>query len=259
MTTHRMNNPVIERVVTKACGCPMKIDEVTPSEKNGWQITTLNRANKYDMAFGLASTKKDGSIASGDSHSLLRLGTNKYLIALCDGMGSGERAQSQSAMTIGLIENFYRAGFDNEMVLSSVNKLLSINSQESYSTLDIGIIDLDTASLDLIKVGSPFGIIRRSDRIDIVEGGALPIGVLEQTSAKYYRTTIATTDFIVMMTDGVTDAFESADEFTDFLSTLETLNPQTLAEQILTEAIKRNQSSAKDDMTVLVSRMYQKN
>ena len=252
-------NPYIEKVVSKVCGCKMKISDVSPSEKTGWQITTLTKMSKYDMAFGLATAKKDGSVASGDSHSLLRLDNNRYLMALCDGMGSGGNAQSQSAMTIGLVENFYRAGFDNDMVLSSVNKLLSVNSQENYSTLDLGLVDLDLGNLDLIKVGSPFGIIRREDRIDVVEGGALPIGVLEHSSPKYYRTTITTADFVVLMTDGITDAFENADNFTDFIASVDTVNPQTLAEQILIEAIRRNQSVAKDDMTVLVARMYQKN
>ena len=251
-------SPELQNIVSDVCGCNMRIVEVTPSEKSGWQVVSMERMNKYDISFGLANCKKSGSIASGDCHSLLRLGANKFLLAVCDGMGSGERAEAQSAMTIGLIENFYRAGFDNEVVLSSVNKLLSVNSQEIYSTLDICLLDLDLGSADIIKVGSPFGAVKRADRIDIVEGGALPIGVLEQVSPKFYRTTISTTDFIILMTDGVTDAYESLDDFTDFLATIESINPQEIAETILADAIKRNESLAKDDMTVLVARTYQK-
>ena len=61
-----------------------------------------------------------------------------------------------------------------------------------------------------------------------------------------------------MMTDGVTDAFDNQDNFTDYIATLETLNPQEMAESILGEAVRRNDSIAKDDMTVLVARTYQK-
>lgn len=251
-------NPIIEKVVSEVCACQMKIGDVVASERAGWMVVSLEQVNKFDLVFGLASCKKNGSVASGDCHSLLRLGGNKYLIALCDGMGSGQKAEAQSAMTIGLIENFYRAGFDNELALSNVNKLLAVNNQETYSALDICIMDLELGSVDIIKVGSPFGAIRRADRIDIVEGGALPIGVLEHTSPKYYKTTIATTDFLIMMTDGVTDAFDNQDNFTDYIATLETLNPQELAERILGEAVRRNDSIAKDDMTVLVARTYQK-
>ena len=251
-------NPIIEKVVSDVCSCQMKIEDVSASERMGWMVVSLEQVNKFDLVFGLASCKKNGSVASGDCHSLLRLGNSKYLIALCDGMGSGQRAEAQSAMTIGLIENFYRAGFDNELALSNVNKLLAVNNQESYSALDICIMDLEQGCVDIIKVGSPFGAIRRTDRIDIVEGGALPIGVLEHTSPKYYKTTISTTDFLIMMTDGVTDAFDNQDNFTDYLATLETLNPQELAESILSEAVRRSESIAKDDMTVLVSRIYQK-
>jgi stage II sporulation protein E len=93
------------------------------------------------------------------------LGGNKFLLALCDGMGAGESAHKMSAMTLGLIENFYKVGFDNDIILESVNTLLSINNQENYSTLDICLLDLEKEIADFIKVGAPAGFIKHESNI----------------------------------------------------------------------------------------------
>jgi hypothetical protein len=63
-------------------------------------------------------------------------------------MGAGVNAHKMSAMTLGLIENFYKAGFDNEIILESVNKLLAVNNQENYSTLDVCLLDLNNQIAD---------------------------------------------------------------------------------------------------------------
>ena len=64
---------------------------------------------------------------------------------------------------------------------------------------------------------------------------------------------------VIMTTDGVVDAFNGKEEMSDFVSKLACTNPQTFAETILSEAVRLNDMSAKDDMTVLVARTYLKN
>ena len=252
-------NPIVEKVLTETLKAPMQITNVSPVDDSDYNSVTLRRKTKYDCAFGLSSCNKAGNIECGDCHSIIRLGSEKFLLALCDGMGSGKSAHKMSAMTLGLIENFYKVGFDNEIVLESVNKLLAINNQENYSTLDVCLLDLNKEIADFIKVGSPFGLIKRDGNIEIVEGGALPIGALDNISPATYKTTISTKDIIIMATDGVTDAFTSQENMIEYVSKLVSNNPQTLAENILNEALRLNNMEAKDDMTVLVARTYLKN
>ena len=253
-----MYNPIVEKVLTETLKMPMKITSISPIEDGDFYSLTLRRKNKYDCVFGLASCNKSGNLESGDCHSIIRLGKDRFLLALCDGMGSGKGAHKMSATTLGLIENFYKAGFDNDVILESVNKLLAINNQENYSTLDVCLLDLNNEIADFIKVGSPFGLIKRDSNIEIVEGGALPIGALDNVSQKKKKTTISTKDIIIMVTDGITDAFISQENIIEYVSKLVSNNPQTLAESILNEALRLNDNTAKDDMTVLVGRMYLK-
>ncbi len=251
-------NPIVEKIMTEVMIMPMEIVGITPIENGDFFSVSLNRKNRYDCVFGLASCNKSGNVESGDCHSIIRLGKDRFLLALCDGMGSGKKAHSMSAMTLGLIENFYKVGFDNDIVLESVNKLLAINNQENYSTLDVCLLDLNKEIADFIKVGSPFGLIKREGNIEVVEGGALPIGALDNVSPATKKTTVSTKDLIIMVTDGITDAFISQDNMIEYVSKLASNNPQTLAESILNEALRLNDMTAKDDMTVLVSRMYLK-
>lgn len=251
-------NPIVEKVMSEVLKIPMEITSILPIEDGDFFSVTLRRKNKYDCVFGLASCNKSGNTESGDCHSIIRLGKDRFLLALCDGMGSGKGAHKMSAMTLGLIENFYKVGFDNDVVLESVNKLLAINNQENYSTLDVCLLDLNNEIADFIKVGSPFGLIKRDGNIEIVEGGALPIGALDNISPATKKTTISTKDLIIMVTDGITDAFVSQENIIEYVSKLASNNPQILAESILNEALRLNDMTAKDDMTVLVSRMYLK-
>ena len=251
-------NPIIEKVVAETLKIPMQITNIMPFEESGYNSIQLRKKSKYDCVFGLASCNKSGNEECGDCHSIIRLGKDRFLLALCDGMGAGSSAHKMSAMTLGLIENFYKVGFDNDVILESVNKLLAINNQESYSTLDVCLIDLDKEIADFIKVGAPIGIIKREANIEKVEGSALPIGALENITPSTYKTTISTKDIVVMATDGITDSFKTYEDFVEFVGGLATNNPQTIAEAILNEALHLNGMSAKDDMTVLVARTYLK-
>jgi len=252
-------NIQLERVLTEILKVPMQIVNVSPLVESSFCSVTLRRKAKFDCMFGLASCNKSGNDECGDCHSIIRLGGNKFLLAICDGMGAGKSAHKTSAMTLGLIENFYKVGFENEIILESVNKLLAVNNQENYSTLDVCLLDLNNEIADFIKVGAPFGIIKRESNLEIVEGGALPIGALDNISPVTYKTTISTKDIIVMVTDGITDAFQTQENLEEFVMHLASTNPQTLAETILNEALRLNEMSAKDDMTVLVARTYLKN
>ena len=95
--------------------------------------------------------------------------------------------------------------------------------------------------------------------VELVEGGSLPIGALDNITPKIHKITISTRDIVVMATDGITDAFGSEELFVEYLSGIATNNPQVIAESIMNEALNINGMSAKDDMTVLVARTYLKN
>lgn len=234
--------------------------EMTVSEKANITETkifvTLRHAPRYDAVFGISHGTKDGSAASGDTHSVLRIGPDRFLVALSDGMGSGEYAESVSGATLSLIESFYRAGMSGELILNTVNKVLSINTEDSFTALDIGVVDLASLRADFIKFGAPFGFIITADGIRIVEGNSLPLGILEDLKPEISSITLSPNDMLVFFSDGVSDAYRSSSEMIDFLRTLPAKNPQNLADEILSHAVALEGGAKKDDMTVLCVRVF---
>ena len=243
--------------VSKAVGTPMMVTERKECAKPGYVSVEMMPAPKYDVVFGASGCKKAGSTVSGDTHSLVNLSENRFMLALCDGMGSGEDALKTSANSISLIENFYRAGFDSELILDSVNGLLSSCQEEVYCTIDIAVVDLNKGRCDFIKLGAVPGFIK-SDRMEMISGNSLPLGILEETTPSTDTRVLKHNDMVVLVTDGILDAFRDVSAFSAYLETVKTSNPQELADAVLETAIRKNNNRPKDDMTVLTLRLFEK-
>lgn len=211
---------------------------------------------KLDAAFGVAYAVKDGERVSGDTHSVIRINEHSFLMALSDGMGSGEYARKVSEAAISLIEAFYRAEMPEDTVLKTINKLLSFNRDERFVCIDIAAVNLNTGRADFVKIGSPAGIIMRAGEIKILESNSLPLGILDNLKPAVCTETLKSGDLVVFMSDGVTSAFPSATEMYEFLQGLKPLNPQNLADMILGEALKRTGRKVCDDMTVVCTRLF---
>lgn len=213
----------------------------------------------FDAIFGIAQATKDGSSRSGDTHAVTRLKDDKFLVALSDGMGSGQSANDISSTSLSLIESFYRAGLNNQLILNTVAKLMAINAEESFSALDICVVDLKTASADFIKYGAPYGFILSENGIRIIESTSLPLGILEEIKPSVATTNLSDGDIVLCVTDGISEAFGSSSDIIEHLRTLPALNPQTLANDILNKAITLNGGKKNDDMTVLAIRILKRN
>lgn len=247
----------IPEVVSKTCGCKMSVIESYPTVRAGLNSVNLATSPRFDCIFGISSANKANLSISGDCHSVIRLDADRFLFALCDGMGSGEKASEKSETTIGLIENFYKAGFDNDIILSSVNKLLNLEKDDVFSTIDVCVVDLKSGIADFVKMGSPASLIRKEDGIEVVECSALPVGILQEVQASTAKIVLKQKDMIVLCSDGVSDAFVSDLEFKDFVLSIKSANPQEFADAIVQKALAGNNGYAVDDMTCLVVKIFQ--
>ena len=246
----------ISSIVSKITKTKMIVENDQTSPHAGWQILTLKNAPKFDVIFGTSACTKSSSTKSGDTYSLIRIEEGKILMALCDGMGSGEKAQKTSTTAISLVENFYKAGFQSDIILSCVNKFLSLGGQDTFSCLDMSIIDLNSGAVDFVKLGATLGFIKHGDTISTVECESLPLGIISTLSPTIKSTIVKSGDMIVLATDGVADSFSSDEEYTDFVNNTKTLNPQELADAIMDKALENNHGVAVDDMTILVAKIF---
>ncbi len=241
-------------VAGRALKVPLALAERIPLTSDRACYILKKRA-RFDAAFGVASLPKEGEIASGDTHSILKIDERRFLVALSDGMGSGEGARTVSDHTLSLLESFYKTGMPSETVLGTVNRLIAFSAQETFSCLDLAAVNLDTGAADIVKIGSPAGFILSGEELRVLEGESLPIGMLEAIHPAILRAQMKENDFLVFMSDGVSTAFGSSADLCAYLSALRPLNPQSLAEEILKTALGKYRGKAEDDMTVLAVRL----
>lgn len=244
------NKAVIAKAVSRIMHCPMILSDKTPSA--GTVSMSFVSAPKYDIIYGESNSLKEGSDKSGDTKTVIRLSTDKVLIAICDGMGSGREAAAGSNSAISLVESFYKAGIDDSVILSLINKLLSVRNEENFQTLDMCVINLRKGYADFIKLGAPESVIRNKENIDIIKGGALPLGILDNVKPFVTRKFINSGDMIVLFSDGISDNI-GAEGVARICEQNKTTNPETLAEFIVEDAEYIGKG---DDKTVICCRMF---
>ena len=248
-------SPFFLKAVGEAVGYKVTISS-RENVSDELSAVTLTRAPNLDAAFGVASRTRSDQTKSGDTHSITRLSAGKFLVALSDGMGSGKNAEDASATAISLVETFYKSGLCSDLVLSTVNKALTFNREDDFTAMDIGVVDLYCGSADFIKIGTPYSFVITRDSVKIIEGSSLPLGILDEIRPTVCKTELKSGDTIVFVSDGVSDAFGSASDLIDFLTTEKAVNPKTLADNVMEKALSLTDGIARDDMTAFCVRLF---
>lgn len=250
-----VDNALIEKVVSSLVKQTMVIDKIENTDSVSWVNVYLSVKPRFEVTFGVSSVAKDGNEISGDTHSVIRTDNGKCIVALCDGMGSGDKAEQMSATSINLVESFYRAGFDSDVILSCVNKLLSSSGNEIFCAVDIAVLDMFDGTADFIKLGASVGFVKCGDKVEIITSSSLPLGVLEEMKPSVTKKALSSGDVIVLLSDGVADCFKDPNALASVFSNVSLNVPQSIAEVILNKAVKLSNNKHNDDMTVLVAKL----
>lgn len=216
----------------------------------------LRKKPTFDAAFGISTVQKFGESASGDTHSVIKIDERRFMVALVDGMGSGEYAQKISESTISLLESFYRAKMPPDLILSTVNKLLTFSKEENFACVDVAIVDLTNGNADIVKIGSPLAFILSGNTVKVLESASLPLGILDNLRPDVSSYTLAENDVLLFISDGVTDAFGGAADLYEALRGMPANNPQQLVDTLVQSALKAYDGKAKDDITAVAVRLF---
>lgn len=216
----------------------------------------LRKKPYFDAAFGVSTVKKYGESASGDTHTVIKIDEKRFMVALADGMGSGEYARKISESTMSLLESFYRAKMPPSIILSTVNKLLTFSREESFACVDVGVVDLSSGVADIVKIGSPLAFIISGNTVKVLESASLPLGILDQVKPDAATYELSENDVLLFLSDGVTDAFGSTTDLYEALRAIPAHNPQQLADSLVQSALQLYGGQAKDDMTALAVRIF---
>lgn len=256
---------VIEKVVSNTVGRQMckEGSGCYQRSRNGTCALKLIEEETYKITTGVARMPKYEGTASGDSYTFMSTGDGKYILGLSDGMGSGQRAAIHSKAAMNLLEQFMETGFDKDTAVKIINSILVLKSNDdSFATLDISIIDLYDGEAEFVKIGAAATYIKREERLDIIKSVSLPAGIMSEFETELMHMQVGNGDIIIMVTDGVEDAFKEENSpeagLQLFLKEMKGSNPQQLADDIMKKAFEACGGKPLDDMTVLVAKVWKK-
>ena len=248
----------IEKVLTKV----LKENIVLNDEVSVGKKLSFISDDKYVMAIGSGETIKNKSKVSGDSILNIRLKDGKYLVAISDGMGSGQEAKKSSTQALRMLENLLLSGFDKNTSLELINTSLINQNSEVFSTLDIAIIDLYKGTIEFIKSGACPTYIKNKKKVQIIKSNTLPAGIIDVNDVQTFDKDISMGDIMLMCSDGILDSnveYKNKELWIKYLlEDIETNNTQKIADLILSEAIDNNYGIPKDDMSIIVCKFMKK-
>ena len=191
----------------------------------------------------------------GDSHIIRMLDENRLLLAISDGMGSGEAASEESARALKLLLGFLDAGISRGLALETVNRLLLEGSgEEIFATMDLCVIDLSSGAAEMTKLAACRTLVLRDNEISRIDGGRLPLGILENVQAPAARIRLRAGDVLLMGSDGVMEAGDIAMAERILLENAH-LDAEALAELLVREASMRRSARHRDDLTCICARI----
>lgn len=156
---------------------------------------------------GAASLAREDGAPSGDSHLARVLDGERLLALVCDGMGSGEAAARESAAAVRLLERLLAAGASGGAAIEAVNALLlNRGGEDMFATVDLLLVNLETGEAELTKLAAGPTLLLRGGEATWIEGGRLPLGILEKVPGAPRRLRLAPGDVVLMGSDGVMDA-----------------------------------------------------
>ncbi|EHQ87318.1 SpoIIE family protein phosphatase [Desulfosporosinus youngiae] len=228
--------------------------------QHNWEVvkpSNLARRRRFFLDVGISMFTKTGNGMSGDNYASIAFSTKEHAFVLSDGMGVGENAAKMSATALTLLEQLLTTGFKPEGAIQALNSILVLRSpEESFVTIDMAILDLESVDLKLIKVGASPSYLIGPDGVKTIESSSLPAGILNQIDTPVIEMEMQSGEALILLTDGIQDVSkEGTDWIKDFLEKTPPMDKsQKIADLIGEEARRLSGGTLDDDGIVMVIR-----
>lgn len=143
-----------------------------------------------------------GQRQCGDSFRLFPSRNGDTVALLCDGMGSGRTAQSDSLFAVRAMESLVKNGVSPECALQFIGANLNYSGKESFTTVDLLQISPYTGEAVFVKSGAAPSFLLSGNSITPIPCESLPIGILPGANPAVFKTVLHPGDAIVMISDG---------------------------------------------------------
>ena len=210
-------------------------------------------APMFSVDFATAGMRAGAEEISGDTAISFETADGHFYSLIADGMGSGDAAHKISHFTADFLSRLLESSCTKSTAFHILNHIIKNRSEECSSTVDLFDFDLMTGEALFFKCGAAASYVKRNNSIFRIRSETAPLGLMKNIDAERIRVEVKNGDYIVMLSDGVSQSTEDSAWLIELLSAEPKLDIREYAELILSAAVEHSQS--KDDMSVSVTRI----
>lgn len=213
----------------------------------------------------LFATVRPAREVGGDFYDYFPIDDRRVGFLVADVSGKGVAAALFMAVSRTLLRAVALEGRGTAGCLERLNELLtSENEAGMFVTVCYGILDLQTGELEYAKGGHPPPLVVGPSGVRVFEmAGDTPIGLLPDQRYEARHERLAPGEFLVIYSDGVSEAMNEADEcfsierLRDLLEQAPRGSCQAIVEDVIAALTTyRGTAAQADDITVLTVRYH---
>lgn len=243
-TEPRVTREYLGTLLSGVIGRELELPEIGGSNER-FRITAAERT-RLSAKVGAYQISRGDNRVCGDCYDCFTGADGAMYIVLSDGMGAGSRARVDAAMACSVMSKLLKSGITLGAALETVNTVLMVKSaDESYATLDICKIDLNSGECAVYKAGAATTYIKSENRLVRAALSSPPAGTGGKLTVPAQKFSVRRGDIIVMMTDGVVP-----DEQWLSRELSKPSEPSALSERIA-KAARSSENGRDDDISVI--------
>lgn len=196
-------------------------EEAREQDKRISQALQMGMRNELQEVEGITaeavySSATAAASVGGDFYDLIRLPGRRACVIMGDVSGKGVEAASVSAAVKTALGAYAWEGLAPARMVRSLNEfLLGFSRLETFATLFVGLIDLDSGTVRYCSAGHPPAIMVSADarEISILDVQSGVVGAFHDIAYQDGVTRFSTGDVLLLYTDGTTEARDPAGAF----------------------------------------------
>lgn len=248
--------PEIQRAVSNIIGTKMSIKLILNSSKTEKSRIKLVPSSKYILNAVVKQVKKIDSDVNGDSYIVTELKDNNKIIAISDGMGSGEKSKNASLAVINMVESLIKTGINKTDVVNITNRVLRAREGGAIlATLDMCVLNEKKDVLEFIKLGAAPSYVIADGVVKKVEAIGETMGVAKDAIYASYSHEVKRNTYIIMISDGaISDIHEKTIQ--SILNKLgDEFSEVKLMDELMGVLINGQSKLVLDDITVITAKV----
>jgi len=215
-----------------------------------------------EIQIAVAKINKYAVSESGDTLEVIERPTGGLSVVLADGQTSGRGAKAVSMMVVRKVISLIAEGVrDGAAARAASDALFTDKAGKVTCTLNVASVDLHSNTIVLTRNNPAPMFICRGEEIESHNEESISLGTSRNVRPIITELNIEPELTIVIFSDGISHAGERRGTPMDVRQTLRSVledqdpSPQELADTLLAQAVRLDESRPADDISVLVLRV----